>query len=74
MKGMNYMVNYWGAELMVVAGIAITAIVAVYSGMQDRDPNPTEHYCDMVEIHMQSSGEYGWPDSKDLYQYCGENK
>lgn len=53
---------------LIVAGVVI--ILLVISAGGEQDPNPTDQYCEMVQVHQETDGEYGWPDYDNLHKYC----
>ena len=57
--------------LMIMAmGVALLWVFVILGTNVPQDPSPSNHYCDMVEIHQQSDGEYGWPDFKQIAKHC----
>lgn len=41
-------------------------VLMMFFGVEDR-PVLDNNYCEMVEMHIQSDGENGWPDYKGNY-------
>jgi len=57
---------------MSVAGIVLAIIAIILSGCTDAHleqelQNEQEHYCEMVQLRIDSSGEYGWADYKGIF-------
>jgi hypothetical protein len=49
-------------KLICLLGAIVVAGVAIIGAQDVRDHEETDRlYCEMVEIHKASGGEYGWP-------------
>ena len=61
--------NFSGGVIMNKAIMAILSIIVLmmFFGVEDR-PVLDNNYCEMVEIHIESGGENGWPDYKGNYR------
>ena len=58
---------------MSVAGIVLAILALIFSGCADPALEKElqaqqDHYCDMVRLHVESNGEYGWVDYKGDYE------
>ena len=58
---------------MSTASIVFAIIVIILSGCVDSNLEKElraqqEHYCDMVRLHVESEGEYGWSDHKRNFE------
>ena len=49
--------------IMVILSVIV---LMMFFGVEDR-PVLDSNYCEMVEMHIQSQGENGWPDYKGNY-------
>ena len=50
-----------------IMAILSIIVLMMFFGVEDR-PVLDNNYCEMVEMHMQSGGENGWPDYKGNYR------
>jgi len=49
--------------IMVILSVVV---LMMFFGVEDR-PMTDSNYCEMVEMHIESQGENGWPDYKGSY-------
>lgn len=49
--------------IMVILSVIV---LMMFFGVEDR-PVTDNNYCEMVEMHIESQGENGWPDYKGNY-------
>ena len=59
-----------GGKILGFIALVLVITGVVYFSMENRNPAPTDRYCDMIEVHQQTGGEYGWPDYKDIAKHC----
>lgn len=53
-------------EFIFVAGFLAFGLIAAFSDLET-DQKTQDLYCEMVEIHKDTGGEYGWPDYNQNY-------
>lgn len=58
---------------MSALGIVLAVCILVFSGfsggaIEKEQQAQQEMYCEMVELYVESNGEYGWPDYQQNYK------
>lgn len=53
--------------LLFLLGVAIICTLGAASGPSD-DAIAWTEYCEMVALHNETGGQYGWPDFKDVFE------
>lgn len=49
---------------LLIAAAAIAALALIGNMEREDQIAEREHYCEMVDLHHESGGEYGWPPYK----------